>query len=347
MKRVEPLTEGELVTLQEAQKNSKKDHFRRRCLAIELSDRGKSVPYIADLLKTRTDTVYTWMNRWDSVGLCGLMIQPGRGVKAQLDKLLTTPTEESIDLIKKKIAENPQKLEEVAIELSIALKIEITYGKLKRFIKEKLHYTWRRLRKWLKPKQDPLEYERIYNALQELKKLEELGFLDVFYGDQSSFSMNPNVPYGWQEKGNATKIVPSKETPINIFGLLSESGILEAYECKGSMTSQAMIAFIDDFLESRTQRTAIVLDNAPIHKSHEFLEAIKRWEEQDLFVFFLPTYSPHLNIIETLWRKMKYEWLKPQNYLNCDTLSAAVINIIELYGTKFSIKFKEKNVAII
>jgi transposase len=336
MKSVVPLTEDELVTLQEAQKNSKKDHFRKRCLAIELSDRGKSVSYIADLLQTRTDTVYTWINRWDSVGLWGLMIQPGRGVKAPLDQLLTAPTEESIHLIKKKIAENPQKLEEVAIELSIALKIEITYGKLKRFIKEKLNYTWHRLRKWLKPKQDPIEYERIYKALQELKKLEESGYLDVFYGDQSS-----------QEKGNAIKIVPSKETPINLLGLLSESGILEAYECKGSMTSLAMIAFIDDFGSSRTQRTAIVLDNAPIHKSHEFLAAIQRWEEQDLFIFFLPTYSPHLNLIETLWRKMKYEWLKPQDYLNCDTLSLAVINIIELYGTQFSIQFNKKNVAII
>ena len=56
------------------------------------------------------------------------------------------------------------------------------------------------------------------------------------------------------------------------------------------MTSAAMIAFIDDFLTNRIQRTAIVLDNAPIHKSYEFQEAIKKWEEQDLFIFFLPTY---------------------------------------------------------
>jgi transposase len=199
----------------------------------------------------------------------------------------------------------------------------------------------------LKPKQDPVEYERLYKVLQELKKLEESGFLDLFYGDQSSFSMNPNVPYGWQEKGNAIKIVPSKETPINVFGLLSKNGQLEGYECKGSMTSSAMIAFIDDFLKSRKQPTAIVLDNAPIHKSHEFLEAVKRWKEQDLYIFFLPTYSPHLNIIETLWRKMKYEWLKPTDYLNCDSLADAVRNIICTYGQKFTINFSQPFVAII
>lgn len=221
----------------------------------------------------------------------------------------------------------------------MALKKEISYHQLKRFIKEKLHYSWRRLRKWLKPKQDPVEYQRLYELLQKLKELEESGYLDLFYGDQSSFSMNPNVPYGWQEKGNAIKIVPSKETPINIFGLMSKNNELEAYECEGSMTSAVVIAFIDDFVESRKNRTGIVLDNAPIHKSDEFKEAIKRWEKQDLYIFFLPTYSPHLNIIEILWRKIKYEWLKPHDYLNCDTLYKAVTNILCKVGDLFSINF--------
>lgn len=223
--------------------------------------------------------------------------------------------------------------------MSVEFKFSVSYGQLKRFIKEKLHYSWRRLRKWLKPKQDPIEYARLFQLLQKLKELEESGFLDLFYGDQSSFSMNPNVPYGWQEIGNSIKIVPTKETAINIFGLLSRQGELEAYECEGSMTSAAMIAFIDDFLTTRTQRTAIVLDNAPIHKSYEFQEAIKKWEEQDLFIFFLPTYSPHLNIIETLWRKIKYEWLKPRQYENVHTLKDAVIDIINSYNEKFKIVF--------
>ena len=30
---------------------------------------------------------------------------------------------------------------------------------------------------------------------------------------------------------------------------------------------------------------------------------------QDGYLFYLPTYSPHLHNIETLWRNMKYEWL--------------------------------------
>jgi transposase len=103
MKNHAALTDSELVTLQQAQKYSNKFYFRNHCLAIELRlSRNKSVSYIADLLQVKENAVYEWLTRWESMGLVGLMILPGRGVKAALDLLLVEPTQESIDLIKKK-----------------------------------------------------------------------------------------------------------------------------------------------------------------------------------------------------------------------------------------------------
>jgi Winged helix-turn helix len=102
MKVVKELLNSELVTLQEAQKHAPKHHFRTRCQAIELSSRGKSVTYIADLLCTRPDTVYTWIRRWEAKGIVGLMILPGRGLKAKLDIFLSKSGKDSVDLIKKK-----------------------------------------------------------------------------------------------------------------------------------------------------------------------------------------------------------------------------------------------------
>lgn len=104
MKNHLPLIISELVTLQEAQKHSKDAHFRNRCLAIELRlSRNKSVAYISDLLQVQENTVYEWLSRWNTMGIVGLMILPGRGVKAALDRVLKEPNEESIDLIKKKL----------------------------------------------------------------------------------------------------------------------------------------------------------------------------------------------------------------------------------------------------
>jgi transposase len=33
------------------------------------------------------------------------------------------------------------------------------------------------------------------------------------------------------------------------------------------------------------------------------------WAQRDLYLFDLPTYSPELNLIEIVWRFMKYEWI--------------------------------------
>jgi len=101
MKYKTHLTAPEIITLREAQKNSPLNHFRRRCQAIELLDRDKSVAYVSDLLKVRQEAVYQWIKRWHTMGIIGLMILPGRGLKARLSDLLAEPTSDSIDLIKK------------------------------------------------------------------------------------------------------------------------------------------------------------------------------------------------------------------------------------------------------
>ena len=51
----------------------------------------------------------------------------------------------------------------------------------------------------------------------------------------------------------------------------------------------------------------LVMDNASIHTSAIFQDQLPKWEQQGLDIFYLPAYSPELNLIEILWRFMKYE----------------------------------------
>jgi len=78
------LTRSEALTLEEGYKNYRKAHFRLRCHALILSNEGMSVKDIAVITKTRTRTIYTWMNRWNEKGIMGLGILSGRGIKATL-----------------------------------------------------------------------------------------------------------------------------------------------------------------------------------------------------------------------------------------------------------------------
>jgi transposase len=56
-------------------------------------------------------------------------------------------------------------------------------------------------------------------------------------------------------------------------------------------------------------------------------------------VFYLPTYSPHLNIAETVWRKLKYEWLSAADYESKGHLQYAASLALSAFGRSLKIRF--------
>ena len=176
--------------------------------------------------------------------------------------------------------------------------------------------------------------------------MEAQGDLNVYFADESGFSLTPYVPYGWRKVGRTDGIPSERSSRINVFGLMSRNNEPESYCSSGSFTSELIIACIDNFFVSATKgRTVIIMDNASVHSGAAFKEKIEEWKEQDLFIFFLPRYSPHLNLIEILWRKIKYEWLKPADYENLKTLEEALKNILTGFGRDFFINFKAPEVS--
>jgi hypothetical protein len=47
----------------------------------------------------------------------------------------------------------------------------------------------------------------------------------------------------------------------------------------------------------------------------------------------------HLNLAETLWRKLKKEWLNPEDYRDKETLFYAINRCMENVGGDLTIKF--------
>ncbi len=81
------------------------------------------------------------------------------------------------------------------------------------------------------------------------------------------------------------------------------------------------------------------MDNASFHTSQAVEEKLADWKGKGLTIFFLPTYSPELNLIEILWRFMKYEWIEFEAYKGWTYLVAYVEEILIYYGTKYTINF--------
>lgn len=137
-------------------------------------------------------------------------------------------------------------------------------------------------------------------------------------------------------------MMPRKGKNMSVFGLLGTDNRLVSYPTEECTNAAFIIRCLDDFVTKIKRPTVIIMDNAPIHRAKAMMEKRKEWEDKDLFIFFLPKYCPHLNRIETLWRKMKYEWLKPKDYKSWRTFTSAVKKILASFGSdEYNIRFSE------
>ena len=113
------------------------------------------------------------------------------------------------------------------------------------------------------------------------------------------------VPYGWQFKDEDVFVPARKAARLNLFGFISRNNEYHGFTAQENITQDKIVSYLDEFSKSITQKTVLVLDNASVHRGRKVKEKREEWAERGLFVFYLPPYSPQLNIAETLWRILK------------------------------------------
>ena len=148
----------------------------------------------------------------------------------------------------------------------------------------------------MKNKPDRIIYKEKKEQLKELIRLENNGLVDLFFTDETGFSLTPSIPYGWQPVGEQISIRSSRTKALNLFGLLSRSGKLTTYSTKEYIDSDFVIECIDEVCLTIRRTSVLVMDNAPWHTSEKVIKKQKEWEQKGLYIFYLPTYSPHLNL---------------------------------------------------
>lgn len=192
---------------------------------------------------------------------------------------------------------------------------------------------YKRIRKRPRGKPSPQLYEYKVEKLQELEQKAEEGGIDLFYADESHICTEGYVPYGWQFRGEDVFIPSQKIARLNIFGMTTRDNRYEGFTSRCSITSDMVADFLDRLsFRPRTRNMVVVLDNASIHRSRIIKEMRPVWESRGLFLFYLPPYSPHLNIAETLWRMLKGKWIRPQDYASTDTLFYAANRALASVG---------------
>lgn len=193
----------------------------------------------------------------------------------------------------------------------------------------------------MKNRETPVVYEHKVANLGALEELSEEGLIDLYYSDESQVSLQPCVPYGWQFPSEEVFMPTQKGAGLNCFALLQRNNRCFIETSEQSLNSRFIHDRLEQFSVGLKKLTVVVLDNARIHTAQTIKERIPVWQQRGLYLFYLPRYAPHLNIVETLWRKLKYEWLSPSDYLDKGHLFYQVRLALTGVGHTLFINFSE------
>jgi transposase len=130
----------------------------------------------------------------------------------------------------------------------------------------------------------------------------------ILFGDEASFAQWGSLSYTWSPRGVQPTVKTSGiRRAYRVFGLLDPfGGKLYQRGLEGKFNSDTYSDFLSWVLSITEGQIILIQDNAPYHTSgrlHDFYT-----EHADrLTVYQLPPYSPDLNPIEHLWKKVKKE----------------------------------------
>lgn len=323
MRYVNPLAPDIIRLLRRLVKQSRHHRVRQRAHCIILSAQGTTILRLMKIFARSRGTITNWLNAWENAHFVGLYDAPGKG-----RKLTFTPDQQV--QIKQWAKAFPKNLNKVLALVEHTFGISVKKRTIQRVLKS-LRCSWRWIRHRPNGTPDPQEYAQKRTELETFQRQEDAGEIDLFYFDESGFSLTSLLPYAWQEIGDTIELPAGDKRRLNVAGFLSRQQLLHAWTFEASITSEVVMACLDAFSDMINKKTVVVIDNASFHTSDAVEDKRSEWDAKGLRLFFLPTYSPKLNLIEILWRFMKYEWIDFAAYEGWKNLVAYVENVIIHY----------------
>lgn len=195
------------------------------------------------------------------------------------------------------------------------------------------------MRKSFKSLRDPIAFAKCQRELEALQQQEEQGKIDLSYFDESGFTLDPYMPYAWQEPGTVLEIPARKCGRINVLGFMNRKNDWHPFIFEQSVDTSVVIACVEAFSKTLKKKTVVVMDNASVHTSEAFEECLPQWKKKGLIIKYFTPYSPELNLREILWRNIKYAWLPFSAYQCINALRDALEHILKNFGSKYQITF--------
>lgn len=338
-------------TLNEALQAATETKWYRRLKIIDLSSQGRRVPELAQWFDLSEATIRNYIHDYNTGGVAGLMPAYGQGRPLTLnwsqaqwqDVLAQSPAE--LPLLETQAHNWTQAL--LVLYLNVYHQIEVSQPTLAKSLR-RAGIRWRRAKlRVYSP--DPLYLVKRLRITQlqqlacdgqltsqsgahprsdEPPKRARLAFLD-----STDLHWCPDLGATYTPLGQQCQVdSPGLENPwYALFGSLiypSGEGLYTIHERK---RSDELLAHLGHLLELDVDAFwFVVLDNASAHKTAAVTHFVEAHQAQ-LELVFLPTYSPHLNLIERLWRVMRSQLTRNRYFASLAALAQAAVNWLDAF----------------
>jgi transposase len=257
----------------------------------------------AEILLLPHPTVYEWIREWNRYGYEGLVsrenLRTGRRPKLG---------EEDIKRLEGLLRQRNLWLTSEVVELILKeFGVRLSEDQVRRILRDKLNMNF--------SKPYPKDYRRPDNAEEALVRQLELSykylteakgysFDDIAIGfvDETAPQLTANTVRVWsfgkpELKKNTQKM---KANTMGFYPIKGKS----AREFTVDSKIESFLGFLKRVRRENNEYKAviIVLDNFPTHRSKQVTE---KAEEMEIYLVYLPPYSPDLNPIEFIWRSIR------------------------------------------
>ena len=319
------LSQEQKERLLQALKESENPYIREKILILLLMNDGKTYQEISDFLEISYPTVAYWAVHGDPDNLESL--KDGRE-KGNFRKATKVYEELLLTIIEKEPAEYGYEFgrwtaARLASHLEKETGIKLSGSQVSRILQKKKYvYIWAKYS--LEDKQDPEKRKAFKEKLAEYLRIAKISpeTLQVWFWDESGFSLRVIRRKGWGKKGKRKKVTGQRSKGrVNVMGGLryTDKKRVSFFIKKGNAdTFYEQLKMLNDFVRNEWvekgnkledfqkdgPKILIVLDNASFHKRKDILSQIES-ELSNIRLEFLPPYSPDYNLIELVWHSAK------------------------------------------
>jgi transposase len=298
--------------------------------AIRMYSRGQTQKSIAEALGVRRSTITMWMGKARN-GYGTQEAKRGRAVGEF--RMLTAAQEHRIrkDIVDKtpdqmKLSFALWNAQAVKTYIKQGFLIDLPLRSVRRYLqrcgftlqwllKKAFEQNPKALKQWL---------ETDYRAIAARAKREGA---EIYWGDEAAVSSVEHNPRGYAPKRKTPVLVlsQSKRERINLISAVTNRGSMRFMLYRENMTAKVLTRFMQRLIKDAKRKEFLVLDNLRVHHS----KAVQAWleaHEEQIEVFFMPSYSPELNPDEFMNGDLKTKMSTSEPTRNGEHLMKKVVS---------------------